>query len=209
VYNGLVLAVNTPSTEDVILDACDELMVRYGFRKMSMDDVAKKAGMSRRTIYNFFKNKEDLGLSSISRVVGQVFEEMERIVASDAPVEDRLRDVLEYRVLGRLRRVRPYASSLDELFEAVRPSYMDRRHAAYERERDLIAGILEEGVSGEVFRSGTVQFAGSMILATNAFVPYSLSPEELGDEVEVSAKLTKMIDLLLSSVLDKSQEIYK
>ncbi|MFM9874338.1 MAG: TetR/AcrR family transcriptional regulator [Fimbriimonadaceae bacterium] len=197
-----MVAVLSPSTEDLILDACDELMVRYGFRKMSMDDVAKKAGMSRRTIYNFFKNKEDLGLSSISRVVGQVFNEMEAIAASDAPVDDRLKDVLEQRVLGRLRRVRDYASSLDELFEAVRPAYMGRRQAMFVAEQRLLFGLLDEGVESGVFRSGTREYASSMILATNALIPYSLSPEELGDEAEVLEKLTKMTDLLLSSVLE-------
>ncbi len=200
-YNRSVVAVVSPSTEDLILDACDELMVRYGFRKMSMDDVAKKAGLSRRTIYNFFKNKEDLGLSSISRVVQLVFEEMESIASSDAPVDDRLSDVLEERVLGRLRRVSEYASSLDELFEAVRPAYMSRRQAMFEAEQELLLGLLDEGIEEGVFRSGVRDFAGSMILATNALIPYSLSPEELGNEEEVSAKLTKMTELLLGSVL--------
>lgn len=201
-----MVATITPSTEDLILDACDELMVRFGFRKMSMDDVAKKAGMSRRTIYNIFENKEDLGLSSISRVVGQVLEEMERVVASDAPVEDRLRDVLEYRVLGRLRRVRPYASSLDELFEAVRPAYMLRRQAMFETERDLIMNLLGEGVELGVFCDEARGYAGSMILATNALIPYSLSPEELGDEQEVSARLALIVELLVNGVLKHTKE---
>lgn len=205
-YSDNVLAPISPSTEDLILDACDDLMVRYGFRKMSMEDVAKKCGMSRRTIYNFFKNKEDLGLSSIGRVVGQVFEEMEEIAGQDFPIEERLRLVLEQRVLGRLRRVREYASSLDELFEAVRPAYMERRQLMFARERTLLVGLLTEGISSGVFRSGTAVFADPMILATNAFIPYSLSPEELGDEAELENRLSLMTNLLVSSVLTHPME---
>lgn len=201
-----MLAPVTPSTEDLILDACDDLMVRYGFRKMSMEDVAKKCGMSRRTIYNFFKNKEDLGLSSIGRVVGAVFTEMEEIAGQDFPIEERLKLVLEQRVLGRLRRVREYASSLDELFEAVRPAYMERRQLMFAQERELLAGLLEEGITTGVFRGGTANFADSMILATNAFIPYSLSPDELGDQAEVEGRLSRMTDMLLSSVLTQPME---
>lgn len=202
---GVLVAENLTSQE-AILDACDALMVRYGFRKMSMDDVAKKAGVSRRTIYNLFRSKEDLGLSSIGRVVSQVFAEMEEIAGSGAPSAERLQACLHQRVLGRLRRVRDYASSLDELFEAVRPAYLARRREMFERESALLRRILAEGIESGEFRPGTTGFADSMILATNAFIPYSLSPAELGDEIEVVARLDRMTELLISSVAKTASE---
>ena len=56
-------------TRNAILDACDHIMARYGFLKMSMDDLAREAGVAKRTIYLHFGSKEDVGLSSIGRVV--------------------------------------------------------------------------------------------------------------------------------------------
>ncbi len=57
------------STRDAVLDALDTLMARQGFRKTTVDEVAKEARVGRRTVYLHFASKEDLGLSSIDRVV--------------------------------------------------------------------------------------------------------------------------------------------
>lgn len=195
-----------PTTEASLLDACDALMARYGFRKMTMDDVAKEAGVSRRTIYNFFANKEDLGLSSIGRVVGDVFCEMEEIALSNESATHKLKQILCYRVIGRLHRVNKYASSLDELFEAVRPAYLERRRQIFEQEENLVKKLLLEGEKSGEFTIGASQFSESMLLATNAFIPYSLSPDELGERDEITTKLNNMVTLLMDAVINHSDE---
>ncbi|OKO85591.1 TetR/AcrR family transcriptional regulator [Bradyrhizobium sp. AS23.2] len=43
-----------------ILDAALPVFVRYGFRKTSMADIAKAAGISRASLYLAFSNKEEL-----------------------------------------------------------------------------------------------------------------------------------------------------
>ena len=188
-------------TREAILDACDRLMARYGFRKTTMEDLAQEAGLSRRTIYAYFRNKEDVGLSSISRVVGQVYGEMEEFVLGDRRVSDRLHDVLMVRVLGRLKRVQGYSHSLNELFEMIRPAYMELREGFYEREQALIGGLIAEGrESGEFGDVDPTKTAECMILATNAFVPYSLSPVELGSIDDIQKRLETMVGLLMASI---------
>ncbi len=43
-----------------ILNASEKLFMRYGLKSVSMDDVAKHLGISKKTIYNFLKDKKDL-----------------------------------------------------------------------------------------------------------------------------------------------------
>ena len=43
-----------------ILEATRELFLKYGVRSVSMDDIATHLGMSKKTIYNFFKDKDEL-----------------------------------------------------------------------------------------------------------------------------------------------------
>lgn len=183
---------------DAILDATDRLMVRYGFRKMSMDDIAKEAGISKRSIYLHFTNKEDVGLSSIGRVVEAVQADLSQISRSSEPTPRKLERMLVGRVMGRVERVRDYAHSLDELFEVVRPAYMSRRARFFEIERDLIASVLVEGKSSGEFQFGDpTETAESLLLATNAFLPYSLSVRELGDVDLIHKRLTTMTTVLL------------
>jgi len=46
--------------------------------------------------------------------------------------------------MSRVNAVRNYTMALDELFEAVRPAYMERRKAYFDAERTLIAKVLTE-----------------------------------------------------------------
>lgn len=47
-------------TQDQILTAAAEVIIRLGYDKTNMSDIAEAAGLSRRTIYLYFKGKEDL-----------------------------------------------------------------------------------------------------------------------------------------------------
>jgi AcrR family transcriptional regulator len=43
-----------------ILEKAHELFNRYGLRSVSMDDIAAQVGMSKKTLYQFFTDKEEL-----------------------------------------------------------------------------------------------------------------------------------------------------
>lgn len=201
-----VLSVARGSTREAILDATDRLMARYGFRKMTMDDLAKEAGVGKRTIYLHFRSKEDVGLSSIGRVVEQVQQELQTIASGTEPPSYRLRKMLFRRVMGRVEMVKDYAHSLNELFEVVRPSYMSRRAQYFEEEKRLLSQVLQEGA--RVTESSARQadmIAEAMLLATNAFLPYSLTVRELGNPEGIAVKLNTMIDLLLRGIQNTAQ----
>src|SRR3954466_10033142 len=46
--------------QDKILKTSLELFFKYGIKHVTMDDIAKELGMSKKTIYQFYKEKDDL-----------------------------------------------------------------------------------------------------------------------------------------------------
>lgn len=46
--------------EQQIQAAAEKLFLHYGFRKTSVDQIAREAGIGKGTIYNYFRNKEEL-----------------------------------------------------------------------------------------------------------------------------------------------------
>ncbi len=50
---------------DRILDAAAELILRWGYRKTTIDDIAKQAGVAKGTIYLHWKTREDLFMALI------------------------------------------------------------------------------------------------------------------------------------------------
>lgn len=45
---------------DDVIDVARELFSKYGFRKVSMEEIAKKANVTKKTIYHYFKDKREL-----------------------------------------------------------------------------------------------------------------------------------------------------
>ena len=46
--------------EEQIINAARELFKNYGFKKVSMDEIAREAGVTKRTVYKYFASKQDL-----------------------------------------------------------------------------------------------------------------------------------------------------
>lgn len=188
-------------TREAILDAADRLLGRFGFRKMTLDDLAREAGVGRRTLYLWFASKEEIALSSIDRVVERLCARLADIAASDLAPEDKLRAMLIERVRFRVESVRDYYESLDELFAVLRTAYMQRRDGYFAREAELFAGVVAEGRrSGALDCEDPQAAARALLIATNALLPYSLTPRELGARSQILRDVERIADLVLQGL---------
>src|SRR5262245_23691248 len=185
-------------TRDAILDATERLIGVLGYSKTSVDDVAREAGVGKRTIYVYFPSKEEVVLCTIDRIVDRLVARLRGHAAAPGPAAGRLRAVLVERVLYRFDSVRDYSHGLDELFASLRPAYLARRGQYFEAEAGVIESVLNEGhASGEFDCPDPGATAESILLATNSLLPYALSAKELGKRKSVEAKAQRIADLIL------------
>ncbi len=77
-----------------ILDAAERLFVRYGYRKSSMDDVAREAGIAKGTVYLYYAGKEALFRALLERTGANVLQASEAAAQASQPFEERLFGVL-------------------------------------------------------------------------------------------------------------------
>ena len=61
------LTVDDDDSKQAILDCARELYIEYGLRRTTMEDVAKRAGIGRATLYRRFSDKEQLFQAVIMR----------------------------------------------------------------------------------------------------------------------------------------------
>jgi AcrR family transcriptional regulator len=187
---------------DRILDATERLLARYGYQKTTMDDLAREAGIGKRTIYLHFASKEDVALSSVDRIVERLTERLRAVAALDLPPDRRVRRMLLLRVLFRFDSVRDYHHSFDELFASLRPAYLARRQRYFDAEAAVFAAVLGEGRAAGVFAcDDPLAAAQTLLLATNALLPSGLSVRELGKRSEIEAKTAHIADLLLTGLV--------
>jgi AcrR family transcriptional regulator len=195
------------SAREAILDAANRLLIRYGYKKMTMDDLAQEAGIGKGTIYLYFRSKEEIALSCADRLTRAVQARLREAAQCPSPPSERIRHMLMLRVLIRFDHAQPYARSLDDLFMALRPGFRARREQWLTEEIEIFAEVLAEGSALGVFHVPEPKaVAAAMLLATNSLLPFSLSPQELGEREEIERKVTHVTDLLLHGILRREAQ---
>src|SRR5947207_4830480 len=101
------------SVRDSILSAANRLLARYGYRKMTVEDVASEAGIGKGTVYLHFPSKEEVVLSTIDRLVDRLAARLSEIAAESEPARARLEKMLVTRVLYRFDHRHHDSKSMD------------------------------------------------------------------------------------------------
>lgn len=195
-------SVKQKEVREAILDATDSLLSRYGYKKMTIDDLAKEVGIGKGSVYLHFTSKEEIVLSHIDRIIEQLKGKLAAIAGSDEKPEERLRKMLKTRVLHRFESVQHYTQNLNDLLAAIRPSFLARREDYFTQEARIFASVVEAGQqNGDFATDGdAAQIAESMILATNSLLPFNLTVQELGARKDVEKKIRRLADLLLQGL---------
>ncbi len=190
--------------KDAILDATDVLLARYGYRKMTVEDIAVEAGIGKGTVYLHFSSKEEVVLSHIDRIVDRLKQRMWTISRSSTSAAERLRQMLMTRVLFRFDSIQHYTQSLNDLLAALRPGLLARRARYFDEEAQILADVLNRGRDeGEFEFEDALAVAYALLNATNGLLPYSLSATELGSREDVEERAVAVADLMLHGLLKR------
>jgi TetR/AcrR family transcriptional regulator, fatty acid metabolism regulator protein len=183
---------------DAILDAANELLGRYGYNKMTVEDLAAEVGIGKGTIYLHFPSKEEVVLSTIDRMVDRLLVKLAEIAEGPGSVSSRLESMLVTRILYRFDNRHHDSKSMDELLSALRTPYLARRERYFAAEAAVLAEVLEEGrAHDELSLDDVAATAQTLILATNALLPSNLSARELGKRKHVAEQATGLARLLV------------
>jgi AcrR family transcriptional regulator len=193
-----VVVAGKTSTRDALLDAVDKLLGVLGYRKLTVDDVAQAAGLSRRTFYLHFTGKEEATLAALDRDIARLVEGLRRLAQEPATARERLEAMLRFRVRFLHEKVRHRTETNDEIYGQLRPLYMPRRERYLATESAVFAEVLEAGWRGGELRfEDTDETATLLLLATNAFLPFGLSRRQLRRKAEIDRQVARMVELLL------------
>ncbi|HEY6215248.1 MAG TPA: TetR/AcrR family transcriptional regulator [Pyrinomonadaceae bacterium] len=192
------------AVKDSILDATDRLLARFGYRKMTVEDIAAEAGIGKGTIYLHFTSKEEVVLSHIDRIVDRLNGQLTEIARSNATTAERLRQMLLTRVLFRFDSIQHYTQSLNDLLAVLRPRLLARRAQYFESEAQIFSEVLASGrESGELNFEDEHVTAHALLQATNGLLPYSLSTTELGEREEVEQRTADVANLMVRGLLSR------
>ncbi len=195
---------------DLILDAVDALLARFGYGKMTMEDVAREVGIGKGTIYLHFPGKQELVLSHIDRIAARVADGLRALAGSPAPAAERLRRMLVHRVLFRFDSVVHYSQNLSDLLSSVRPALLARREAHFAKEAKVFEEVLREGVQSRDLDCPDPAGASRVLVqSTNSLLPFNLSARELGRREELEKEAAAVAGLLIRGLAPRTKRLAK
>jgi AcrR family transcriptional regulator len=201
----MITSVQTKEVREAILDSTDRLLAQYGYKKMTIEDLAIDVGIGKGSIYLHFTSKEEIVLSHIDRIVDTLKKRLLVIASGNTSPAARIQEMLVARVLFRFDSVQHYTRSLDDLLSAIRPQLLLRRKKHFQDEAGIFSEVLKIGYhSGDFTTCHPTRTAEMLLTATNSLLPYSLSTKELGERKEIKEKVSRLADLLLNGILSRS-----
>ena len=135
--------IEPPSIEQRLLAAALEAATIHGINKLAMGDVARRAGLSRQTLYRYFPSKDTLVAAVVADETQQLIEQ----VVSAAVSTDDPQASLEAALLTTLRVVRDHPL-LDRLVrtepEALLPLLTAEGSPAMTQVRSIVEALVAE-----------------------------------------------------------------
>ncbi|MDT3425442.1 AcrR family transcriptional regulator [Paenibacillus forsythiae] len=160
-----------PLTKDMILDAAEQVLRRYGPDKTSVIDIAKSLQVSHGTLYRHFASKAALREAVTERWLDQsIAGPLEGIAGTaEGSAAEQLRLWLE----ALIKKKRDYAAEDAEMFAMYAAVTLERGPMLtmhVDRLMKQIASIIERGMRAGEFKPGTADaVARSVFLATESF----------------------------------------
>ncbi|MFH8759835.1 TetR/AcrR family transcriptional regulator [Streptomyces atroolivaceus] len=182
-----------------ILDAAREQFMTFGLRRSTVDDVAKRAKVSRVTVYRRIGNKDSLVSACLLREYRRFVSDVDEAVAALPTMEDRLvagfvavlKHIREHPLVGGLLRLEP---------EIMLPFLTLESGPAFLAMRGYLADRLRHAQRAEGRpETDPTPVAELMVRITVSFLLNPVSCFELDDDEQVRAFARRYLVPLLSA----------
>lgn len=177
-----------------IINAAEDVFTKKGFDEARMDDIAEETGLSKGTLYLYFKSKDDLIIAILDRMFQREFKQMENLNQDGMSAINaiwKITDLLTKDILGLIRLI-PIVYEFLAL--AFRNKYVQLALKKYiNRYLDILIPIIQRGIEAGEFRQvNTREVAiamGAMIEGTLLLWVYDKSMIEPEKHIHSGMKL--------------------
>ena len=81
-----------------VVDKAWELFWKYGYNRVTVEEICEKAGISKSTFYKHFKNKIDLTKTILDKVYDQSLEKYNMIMEQDIPFIEKVKQSILFKL---------------------------------------------------------------------------------------------------------------
>jgi TetR/AcrR family transcriptional regulator, cholesterol catabolism regulator len=136
--------------EKLILKRIFLLYSRYGIKSIGVDDVAFMLGMSKKTIYEHFKNRDTLIEKAVCNNINSFLEELDAVINSEEDVFKKLCSFY-VQIIKDVRKINP--TFVHDLKKYSYNQYKIVVQLRDEKLYEMVSEIIKQGISEGLFRN--------------------------------------------------------
>jgi len=184
--------------DEALLDATQACVLAVGVRRTTMTDVARRAGVSRMTLYRRYADVTSLMQALMTREFTQILDDVQREMDGGRSVRERLVTAMVEGV-DRLTRHPLFLRIVDVDPELLLP-YITTRRGAFQRAAvEVFAARLADGVAeGSVAVADPHAAARTIELTLRGFAFQTLAPGAERERAQELDELRRMLDSYLA-----------
>jgi AcrR family transcriptional regulator len=181
--------------KDQIVRATVECITKHGYHNFSMQDVARTAGVSKGIIHYYFLNKDDLMMSVLDKVAGDI----EKVLNADMEgISDPVRklEVFIEVSFDVVRNTKEYYQVNMDFWTQINQKEEVRKAIAkhYAKFRETAAKVIAEGVKSGAFRKvDPIEYSSYLIAVIDGISLQSLFDESVFDYDNISKKSSRLL----------------
>ena len=181
-------------TRQLLVDVARRLFAKQGLEGTTMNDIAEASGKGRRTLYTYFKNKDEIYSAVIDGELMRISTTFLAVARKQLPPLEKLVELIFAHLSLIKEAVERNGNLRAEFFrniwqvERVRKKYDKKEH-------DIIAKTLEEGVQAGVFDIDDLMLYTDIIqaCAKGLEVPYIFGRLGIGMNIELTRPIVTKI----------------
>jgi len=178
----------------MLVDVARQLFAKYGFENTTMNDIATASGKGRRTVYLYFKSKEEIYFSVIQTELERLYERLEEVSHKNISPEDKMVQLIFAHLEVVKEAVYRNGNLRSEFFrdvwkvEAVRKTFDKNEISLFRR-------IMNEGVDKGVFDIRNVKLMAEIahFCLKGCEVPYIYGRYAARDKEELFLYVRRMV----------------
>lgn len=86
--------------ENLLIETGHELFWKFGFRRVSVEEICKKAGISKMTFYRYFDNKTELAKRVLKKVVDEGTVKFREILTDGDTISGKMQRIIRLKMEG-------------------------------------------------------------------------------------------------------------
>ena len=139
--------------KDQIMNAAEDVFAQKGFSDARMDDIAEETGLSKGTLYLYYKSKDDLIIAILDRIFQREFRAFENLDLATINASEAIWDFVETTAKDIKMMMRLLPITYEFMGLAFRNKFVQKTFKTYlNHYLDILIPIIQQGIDSGEFR---------------------------------------------------------